>query len=73
MATSIDALKERMSTLGGQVRSIKQGRASSSSGGDLEAITAELKEVKVKLAKAEKEQKEELEKNRITLKVPKVA
>ena len=73
MTTSIDSLKESITSLGTQIRTIKQGGASSSSGGDLESITAELKKLKVELAKAEKEQKEELERGKITLKVPKVS
>lgn len=69
---AIDSYKTRIAELGGQIRSIKQGGASSSSGGGLEAIQAELKDLKAKLAKAEKEHKDELEKNKIQLKVPKV-
>lgn len=66
-------MKERMAALGSQVRAIKQGGATSSTGeGSLESIQAELKDLKAKLAKAEKDQKAELEKNKIQLKVPKV-
>lgn len=67
-------MKERMAALGSQVRAIKQGGATSSTGeGSLESIQAELKDLKAKLAKAEKDQKAELEKNKIQLKVPKVS
>lgn len=72
MSSSIESMKERVAALGGQIRSIKQGGASSSSSGDLESIQAELKDLKARLAKAEKEQKEEKEKNKIVIKVPKV-
>jgi seryl-tRNA synthetase len=74
MSSSIETMKERVAELGGQIRSIKQGGAnsSSSSSGDLESIQAELKDLKTKLAKAEKEHKEEKEKNKIVIKVPKV-
>jgi hypothetical protein len=73
MSSTIESMKERMAALGGQIRAIKQGGATSSSGeGSLESIQAELKDLKIKMAKAEKEQKAELEKNKVTLKVPKV-
>lgn len=72
-STTIESMKERMAALGSQVRAIKQGGATSSTGeGSLESIQAELKDLKAKLAKAEKDQKAELEKNKIQLKVPKV-
>lgn len=73
MASTVESMKERMAALGSQVRAIKQGGATSSSGeGSLESIQAELKELKTKLAKVEKDQKAELEKNKVLLKVPKV-
>lgn len=73
MADTIEAMKERMSTLGQQIRAIKQGGAGSSNGeGSLEGVQAELKELKAKLAKAEKEAKLEAEMSKVTLKVPKV-
>lgn len=69
----IDALKARATELGGQIRNIKQGGASSSSKeGSLEALQTELKDTKAKLAQAEKDAKAELEKHKMVLKVPKV-
>lgn len=71
----IPTLKAKVESLGGQIRSIKQGGGGggSSNGGDLTAIQAELKDAKARLAKLEKEQKEALEKSKVTLKVPKVS
>ena len=73
-ASIVDELKAKATALGQQIRAIKQGGAASSSGEgtSLESITAELKELKVQLAKAEKEQKAEEERNKIVIKVPKV-
>jgi len=72
-AAGMAELKAKVESLGGQIRSIKQGGGggASSNGGDLTSIQAELKEAKAKLVKLEKEQKEELEKNKVVLKVPK--
>lgn len=72
-ASIVDELKAKATALGQQIRAIKQGGAASSSGEgtSLESITAELKELKVQLAKAEKEQKAEEERNKIVIKVPK--
>jgi C4-dicarboxylate-specific signal transduction histidine kinase len=73
MAETIEAMKERMASLGQQIRAIKQGGAGSSNGeGSLEGVQAELKDLKARLAKAEKEAKLEAEKSKVTLKVPKV-
>lgn len=73
MAETMESMKERMATLGQQIRAIKQGGAGSSNGeGSLEGVQAELKDLKAKIAKAEKEAKLEAEKSKVTLKVPKV-
>lgn len=73
-SATVDALKTRIAEIGGQIRIIKQGGpASSSSVGSLESLQAEVKELKIQLGKAEKEHNAEMEKHKITLKVPKVS